>query len=118
MPPDTATERETASLGTLSSTLIQTPDLERTLAFYRDKLGLDVQAGGDGWAVLDGGSGTLVLVRASQREVVMAFTGGDLGKAREVMQARGANPTEREAHPGGEHFFVTDPEGNRVMISN
>jgi catechol 2,3-dioxygenase-like lactoylglutathione lyase family enzyme len=105
------------NLGKLTNTLVQCTDLDRSRAFYTEKLGLSVQAGGDGWAVLDGGSGTLVLVQASEREVMIAFTGADLDAARKAMEDRGAEPTERTTHPGGEHFIVTDPEGNRVMIS-
>jgi catechol 2,3-dioxygenase-like lactoylglutathione lyase family enzyme len=119
MPPETATTgvAQDVNLGKLTNTLIQCRDLDRSRAFYTEKLGLEVQAGGDGWAVLDGGSGTLVLVQAAEREVMIAFTGADLDAARRAMEERGAQPTERATHPGGEHFIVTDPEGNRVMIS-
>jgi catechol 2,3-dioxygenase-like lactoylglutathione lyase family enzyme len=121
MPSDTSTASagttRSVNLGKLTNTLVQCLELDRSRAFYTDTLGLTVQAGGDGWAVLDGGSGTLVLVEAAEREVVIAFTGADLDAARTAMEQRGAEPTERRAHPGGEHFMVTDPEGNRVMIS-
>jgi catechol 2,3-dioxygenase-like lactoylglutathione lyase family enzyme len=111
----TATAQD-IGLGALTSTVVQCTDLEQALPFYTEKLGLERQTGGEGWALLDGGSGSLVLVRASEREVVMAFTGGDLQASRAALAARGAEPTEIEAHPGGEHYFVVDPEGNRVMI--
>lgn len=106
-----------ASIGTLTNTLIQVADLEAALPFYRDTLGLSVQAQGDGWVVLDGGAGVIVLVQSAERKIVMGFTGADLAAAREQLEARGAQPTATAAHPNGEYFNVLDPEGNTVMIS-
>jgi catechol 2,3-dioxygenase-like lactoylglutathione lyase family enzyme len=113
MAPDTA-----VNLGTLTNTLIQCTDVEASVGFYTDKLGLSVQASGDGWAVLDGGSGVLVLYAGAEPQVIIGFTGADLDAARALMTERGAEPTERRAHPGGEHFTVRDPEGNTVMIAD
>jgi catechol 2,3-dioxygenase-like lactoylglutathione lyase family enzyme len=113
MPPETA-----VNLGTLTNTLIQCTDFDASLAFYTGKLGLTIQARGDAWAVLDSGSGVLVLYGGDEPQVIMGFTGADLDGARAVMEQRGAQPSERQAHPGGEHFIVRDPEGNAVMIAD
>lgn len=105
-------------LGRPTATLIECQNLEKMEGFYTGTLGLDVKDRGEGWLDIDGGGHLLVLWQGEKTEVVIGFTGADLEPARDLMDSRGANPTPIRKHPGGEHFYVDDPEGNTVMIGN
>jgi len=112
------TETGRAQLGTLTNTILECSDLERTAAFYTEKLGFPVQASGEGWVVVDGGAGVVVMYGGDDPHITLGFTGADLAAARAALEARGADPGPIAAHPTGHHFIVTDPEGNRVMIAD
>jgi catechol-2,3-dioxygenase len=105
-------------LGQPTATLIECRDLERMESFYTETLGLRVKDRGEGWLDIDGGGQLLVLWQGEKPEVVIGFTGAELQPARELLESRGADPTPIRKHPGGQHFYVTDPEGNTVMIGD
>jgi catechol-2,3-dioxygenase len=111
-----ATEQP-AGIGGLSDTLIECIDLKEVEHFYTETLGLPVKARGDTWTVVDGHGGAIVLWQGEQSEIVVGFTGADLLPAREALEAQGAEPGPISKHPTGEYFYVTDPEGHKVMVS-
>ena len=51
----------TARLTKISNIILRVEDLERSLEFYRDRLGMTVQGVGETFAFLDGGGLTLAL---------------------------------------------------------
>jgi catechol 2,3-dioxygenase-like lactoylglutathione lyase family enzyme len=106
-----------SAVGSLTNTIIECVDLEAAIPFYRDRLGLTEVFAGEGFVVLDGGSGTLVLWQGKRSEIVIAFTGADLAAARKQLEARGVEAGPDGKHPTGDHFYVKDPEGHPVMIS-
>jgi catechol-2,3-dioxygenase len=112
-----AAGRDTAAIGTLTTTIIECADLTRTLPFYTEQLGLEVLSQGESFSVLATGSASIVLWQGAKTDVVIAFTGADLDQARSLLESRGAEVGPNGTHPTGEHFYVTDPEGNDIMIS-
>ncbi|MCM2414273.1 VOC family protein [Streptomyces sp. RKAG290] len=102
--------------GTLSATLIKCQDFEAMRAFYQDRLRLATVKSGDGWIVLDTGSGRELVLGGDTGgdTIAIAFTGAELEPAREAL--RDAGPTEIEQHSTMHRFFVKDPDGNTVLI--
>ncbi|QTE01587.1 VOC family protein [Streptomyces cyanogenus] len=102
--------------GSLSAVLIKCDNFEEMKAFYRDRLNMATVKEGDGWIVLDTGSGgELVLGGDTGGDTMaIAFTGAELGPAREGL--RDSGPTEIEKHSDMHRFFVKDPDGNTVLI--
>ncbi|MER7307071.1 VOC family protein [Streptomyces griseoluteus] len=102
--------------GSLSAVLIKCDNFEEMKAFYRDRLDMATVKEGDGWIVLDTGSGgELVLGGDTGGDTMaIAFTGAELGPAREGL--RDSGPTEIEKHSDMHRFFVKDPDGNTVLI--
>jgi catechol 2,3-dioxygenase-like lactoylglutathione lyase family enzyme len=117
MTETTTTPATDTAVGKLTNTIIECVDLAAAVQFYTHQLGLTEQFAGEGFVVLDGGSGTLVLWQGKQAESVIAFTGADLAEARAQLEARGVNVGPTGKHPTGDHFYVKDPEGHAVMIS-
>ena len=105
-------------LGRLTTALIECRDIASTGRFYSEKLGLPVTAQGDDWMVFDCGGQSIVLWQGDKAEVVAGFTGADLEGARAELIGRGAEPTPVGSHPGGQHFYVADPEGNRLCFND
>jgi catechol 2,3-dioxygenase-like lactoylglutathione lyase family enzyme len=105
-------------IGRLTTTLVECADLEKTGAYYRETLGLDVKNQGDNWIVFDSGGHDLVLWQGTKSEVVLGFTGAHLESARSLLLGRGAEPGPTDQHPGGEHFYLRDPEGNTIAIND
>ena len=106
-----------AVIGALTTSIIECEDFARTLPFYTEQLGLDVANQGENFAVLPTGSGSIVLWQGDKSDVAIAFTGADLEQARTLLGGRGVEVGPNGTHPGGEHFYVQDPEGNKIMIS-
>jgi catechol-2,3-dioxygenase len=112
-----AADRTTPVIGVLTTTIIECEDLARTLPFYTEQLGLDIMNQGESFAVLATGSGSIVLWQGKKTDIAMAFTGADLDEARSLLEDRDVEVGPNGTHPGGEHFYVKDPEGNEIMIS-
>jgi catechol-2,3-dioxygenase len=113
-----AADRTTPVIGVLTTTIIECEDLARTKPFYTERLGLDVMNEGESFAVLATGSGSIVLWQGKKTDIAIAFTGADLDEARTLLEERGVETGPDGTHPGGEHFYVQDPEGNEIMISS
>ena len=95
--------------------------LERSLAFYRDVLGFELAEREEGFARLQCGDRALYLLEAEGAEPqstpycqVAAFSLDleveDIEAAFAHFQACGAR-FARELEPGGDSFFVMDPDG-------
>jgi catechol 2,3-dioxygenase-like lactoylglutathione lyase family enzyme len=107
-------------LGRLDSTMVECRSVPESARFYVDTLGLREKARGDEpfrWVVVDAGDHDIVLWEGDKSEVVIGFTGADLDAARRMLESRGLTPTPTGKHPGGEHFYIKDPEGNLVCVN-
>ncbi len=111
------TTLSTTGIATLDTTVIECTDLGRMLEFYTSKLGLVAKISTEAYALIDGGGASIVLWQGEKDEIVTGFTTADLAQARELLEQRGAQPTEPARHPQGEFFYVEDPAGHKVMIS-
>jgi catechol 2,3-dioxygenase-like lactoylglutathione lyase family enzyme len=100
-------------------------DLARSVAFYRDQLGLTVQQQIPGFAFLDGGGVTLALsepvARASEHMVgatELVFSVDSVRPAFEALKARGVSFVNepRLVSPPMWAANFTDPDGHRLSI--
>jgi catechol 2,3-dioxygenase-like lactoylglutathione lyase family enzyme len=105
--------------------MLGTKDLERSLAFYRDRLGLTVQTEIPGFAFLDGGGVRLALseeiARVSEHtagatEVVFLVEG--VRAAFEGLQGQGVEFTREPRAVAGPMWAANfnDPDGHRLSI--
>lgn len=101
--------------GKLATLLIECENLALAKDFYAGTLELPVVDEGEGWVRFDSGV-DLVLWQGRKNEVVPGFAGAELESALESLRAKGCEPTTIEDHPGGRHFYVTDPGGNTLMV--
>lgn len=111
--------------------IVYVSDMERSVAFYRDKLGLAVVShpksadlGKEEWVSFDAGAGNLSLhaggcdVEERRRAVQMNLAVNFLEATRDECNSRGANFGDIEnPHPGVNHCSTTDPDGLRVFLS-
>lgn len=105
-------------IGKLTTTLVECKNLAASERFYVEKLGLKVTSRGEGWLCADAGGASIVLCQGTQPTVVMGFEGADLPAVRQALEAKGVPVGSLEEHPGGQHYNVFDPDGNKVMISD
>ncbi|HKY54041.1 MAG TPA: VOC family protein [Anaerolineales bacterium] len=103
-------------------------DLEASITFYRDVLGLPFLGKGEDWAHLDAGNGALLELfsggKASsqtktpiQQSLVLGLRVDDLDRAIGELQQRGVRFTgEIGEHEGTRWIHFSDPEGNRLEI--
>lgn len=100
-------------------------DLNRSVAFYRDKLGVSVKQEIPGFAFLDGGGVTLCLSQplaratgpaASATEIV--FSVEDVRAAYEVLRGRGVQFTHEPRNVSGPMWAANfeDPDGHRLSV--
>jgi catechol 2,3-dioxygenase-like lactoylglutathione lyase family enzyme len=99
--------------------------MDRSLAFYRDKLGLELKGQNEGFAFLDGGGVMLCLSEALGRlgspipgatEVV--FSVGDVWGAHKALRARGVEFTLEPRTVTGPMWAANfdDPDGHKLSI--
>ena len=97
----------------------------RSIAFYRDKLGLALKGQNEGFAFFDGGGVTLCLSESLARvsnpvagatEVV--FSVGDVRAAHEALRARGVEFTHEPRTVTGPMWAANfnDPDGHKLSI--
>ena len=99
-------------------------DLERSLTFYRDALGLPLQLSSAGtWAEVQLPGGLRFALNAADgyapptpRTAEICFATDDLARARSQLQAAGVQGTEVEVGAWGGHFHVYDPDGYRLSL--
>lgn len=92
-------------------------NLEASKRFYHEQLGLQLVAGGQGWAVLSGGGVSISLWQGNEASTTIGLEGASADEVRAQLEAQGIAAGELQPHPGGRHYDVFDPDGNRVMIS-
>ncbi|HEX5808561.1 MAG TPA: VOC family protein [Anaerolineales bacterium] len=104
-------------------------DLDASVVFYRDVLGLPFLGQGEDWAHFDSGAGSMLELfsggkaqrsakEPAQQSIVLGLRVDDLDRAMETLAGRGVQfiPGGR-GESGGErwaHFY--DPEGNRLEL--
>ena len=113
------------ALTQISNVILGTTDLTQSLAFYRDTLGLTVQAEMEGFAFLNGGEVTLSLSEAHGKlatpvaggtEVV--FGVADVTAAHEALRACGVEFLNAPRNVTGDRWAATfrDPDGHLLSI--
>ena len=115
-------------LGPLGAARLFTFAFERSVAFYRDRLGLALQSRDQGVAVFDTGACRLILEAADpddpeERALVgrfagLSFTVCDLSASYEALTGRGVaflGPPEQQDW-GGKLTHFTDPDGNVLSL--
>lgn len=108
-----------AAFGKFSVLVIRTDNLPAMTEFYRDTLGLEPKASGETFSAFHtGAGGELVLWNDAVKPFVPGFAGADLEAAHADLLKRGGEPTPIDEHPGGKHFYLTDPDGNTIAFSN
>jgi catechol 2,3-dioxygenase-like lactoylglutathione lyase family enzyme len=104
--------------GTLTSSVIECVDLDRVERFYTETLGMPVTLKGEGWTVLGGVPGEVVLWQGDKTELAPCFMGADVPAAIREARRRDLDPTDICAHPGGTHFYINDPDGTLIQIGD
>jgi extradiol dioxygenase family protein len=94
--------------GSLTSTVIECADLATVERFYGETLGLRLTLRGEGW----------VMFGTPPGELVPGFMGAHVPTALEAARERGIEPTQVYDHPGGTHFYVTDPAGTLIQVGD
>lgn len=103
-------------------------DLEKSVAFYRDVLGLTLTRQGEGWAnfnivkgqrfeLLAGGKASSEAKGADRQSIVPGFQVDDLEQAMQSLSAKGMRFIgEIGEYRGSRWVEFLDPEGNRLEI--
>jgi lactoylglutathione lyase len=112
-------------IGKLALVMIIVSDMDRSVAFYRDVLGLAVEQESDAWSQLDAGTISIGLHHGREGVVAnpeggaeIAFYVDDAHKAVEELRSRGAEiaqEPEREDF-GGLLAYVKDPDGYLIQL--
>jgi len=109
----------------ISHVMLGVESTARSLAFYRDKLGLPVQSEHEGFAFLDAGGFTLALseglARACDSRVgatELVFGVEDVRAAYESLKSKGVEFTHEPRAVAGPMFAANfiDPDGHRLSI--
>ena len=102
--------------------------MERSIAFYRDVLGLPLMRQGDGWAHFDtsndtllelfsGGAASAEVKDPEQQSIVIAIRVDDLDGVVEALKGKGVRFIgEIEAYRNHRWTYFSDVEGNRLEI--
>lgn len=118
------------AIGGLTKVILCVQDMASMVAFYQDKLGLDVvhpsavaDLGNEQWVVLAAGPCSLALeacgrrLDAEARSPVLVFSVDDLEAVRGRLIQQGVEMTEAEEVPSGARISDgVDPEGNRFEL--
>ena len=118
-------DRSHLRLTKIGVVMLGVQDLARSVAFYRDKLGLSVQTEIPGFAFLDGGGVTLALSQPLARATGQAagatevvFSVVDVTAAYEALRAIGVTFTQAPRNVAGSNWAANfqDPDGHRLSI--
>jgi catechol 2,3-dioxygenase-like lactoylglutathione lyase family enzyme len=119
-------EQPDYKLTQVSVVMLGVHDVTRSLAFYRDKLGLKVQREIPGFAFLNGGTVTLCLSEPAAKirgQVVGAgeivFSVEDVTVAYQALRGKGVQFTQepRSVTPTARIANFDDPDGNHLCIA-
>jgi lactoylglutathione lyase len=119
-------EQTDYKLTRVSVVMLGVHDVARSLAFYRDKLGLEVHREIPGFAFVNGGAVTLCLSEPAAKirgqvagagEIV--FSVEDVTAAYQALRAKGVQFTHepRSVSPTTRIANFDDPDGNHLSIS-
>ncbi len=109
----------------LTTLIVYVGDMERSVPFYRDVLGLPMQAESPGWSQFDLGNGAVLGLHRSGVEArdrrpgwIPGFAVDDLKATRQELVAAGATISQ-EFHdiPGGVVLEFLDPDGNHISAA-
>jgi catechol 2,3-dioxygenase-like lactoylglutathione lyase family enzyme len=97
-------------------------DMDRTIAFYRDKLGLELKFQSPFWSEFATGETVLALHPASEENaagsVELGFAIDDLGEFYARREQLGIEFTRQPKEEHGVHIAqIRDPEGAHVSVS-
>jgi lactoylglutathione lyase len=113
----------TALVSRISVIYLYVSEMRRSLAFYRDLLGIPL-AGDDAWTEATFPGGTRFALHAahdgvgalSAGTVHVDFEVGDVDKAAERLRAAGADVRETMRDEWGAAVEVLDPDGYRIYL--
>ena len=109
----------------IDNIMLGATDLARSLAFYHETLGLDVQMEMPGFAFLDAGGVTLALSEAHARlatplagAVEVVFGVADVSAAHAALRARGVEFLNAPRNVSGDRWAANfrDPDGHLLSI--
>lgn len=115
-------------LSTLSYVIIYVRDTEKSVVFYRDKLGMAVKVNDPGWVELETGATTLALHRTESMPEVkdghacMVFNVDNVYEAARALKSSGVTLKEEprkvceEGDMVGMSADFTDPDGNLLSV--
>jgi catechol-2,3-dioxygenase len=116
--PSVSRQGGTSVIGKLTDALIECAKLKASTEFYVEKLGFMVQAQGQGWVCLATGGASITMWQGPNPHVIIGFTGADLAKVKAELATKGIDAGGLMEHPGGQHYYLTDPDGNVVMVAD
>jgi predicted enzyme related to lactoylglutathione lyase len=105
----------------ISAIWLPVSDMQRAVAFYRDKLGLDVLEHGGDWSEVTAGDQRIGLNAAEspagQGGAVIAFAVDDIEATVDQLKGQGVDFSgELSEHPWGQIAPFKDPDGNDLQI--
>jgi catechol 2,3-dioxygenase-like lactoylglutathione lyase family enzyme len=111
-------------LGKLGLVMIVVRDMERSVAFYRDVLGLTLLFKKDNWSQFDAGNVLIGLHPEGEEVKVSPTSGMSLGiyvedvtrAAAEVKRRGGHNEIEPRPEPFGRWALAQDPDGYGIQL--
>lgn len=113
-------------LGQIGQILVPVSDVDRSVAFYEQVLGLPLTMRFPGIAFFDAAGVRLYLATVPQADfqgrATIYFRVADVSATLELLESRGAPVRERPgiAHRAEDHdlwlAFVTDPDGNQIGL--
>jgi predicted enzyme related to lactoylglutathione lyase len=108
-------------IDSISAVWLPVTDMDRSVSFYRDKLGLDVVKREGGWAEVTAGDQIIGLNDAESPAgdggAVIAFHADDIETTVSELRDRGVDfQDEISDHPWGKIVPFADPDGNILQI--
>ena len=108
---------------------VHVEDLESSIAFYQNALGLSLLGRGEDWAHFDSGAGTLLELftggtsmaepkKPHQQSIVLGLRVEDLDRAIAELGEKGVHfiPEESGEFEGTRWAHFSDPEGNQLEL--
>ncbi len=121
--------RQGVPLSRIAKVILSVNDLEKSVAFYRDVLGMTKSSTPGEFAFLDGGGVTLALRSAARAGPVIpggveiSFEVGDVGATYQELKSKGVTfpyPPRAVTHSGDMELLATDfrdPDGHVLSIT-
>ncbi len=108
-------------IDSISAVWLPVTDMDRSVGFYRDALGLDVVEREGGWTEVTAGDQIIGLNSgespAGEGGAVIAFNVQDIDSTVAELRTRGVQfAGEVSEHPWGRIAPFTDPDGNSLQV--